>query len=222
MGGESATASTAGRPRDRVRHGAVLDAVRAIVADVGYSKLTIDAVAERAGVSRTLVYRWWASKAELVQEALFPFLIGRPTPDTGTLEGDLRVLVQYQVESFSRPEMMRGLPGLVADLEADPALRERAEQEFAAPASERWIAVFRRAAERGEVDAGIDATLGFEAATGMIIQLLRLSDLRRQELVDYMVGILLRGLGGTVRRGSGPASSGGGIRSSRGTGRSKK
>jgi len=119
-----------GRPRDADRHGAVLAATRELLRESGYSRLTIDGVAERGAVSRTLIYRWWSTKAELVQEALFPFDSGRATPDSGSFAADLRILVEHKVDSFSRPEMVRGLPGRHADLVADPELRRKTEREF--------------------------------------------------------------------------------------------
>lgn len=190
-------AGVIGRPRDADRHGAVLAATCELLREVGYSRLTIDGVAERAAVSRTLIYRWWATKAELVQEALFPFHSGRSTPDTGSFARDLRLLVEHKVDSFSRPEMLRGLPGLHADLVADADLRKKTERDFTAPALERWLEVFDRAAERGDLPAGVDARTAFQACTGLVMRLTQGRSLKRADLVEYVTGLLLHGLAGT-------------------------
>jgi AcrR family transcriptional regulator len=187
-----------GRPRDADRHGAVLAATRELLREAGYSRLTIDGVADRAEVSRTLIYRWWSTKAELVQEALFPFDTGRSTPDTGSFEGDLRVLVEHKVDSFSRPEMVRGLPGLHADLVADPELRRKTEREFTAPSLARWTHVFERAAARGDIDPRVDERLAFQACTGLVMRLTQDRSRRRGEVVDYVTSLLLHGLGATA------------------------
>jgi AcrR family transcriptional regulator len=187
-----------GRPRDADRHGAVLAATRELLREAGYSRLTIDGVADRAAVSRTLIYRWWSTKAELVQEALFPFDAGRATPDTGSFAGDLRVLVEHKVDSFSRPEMVRGLPGLHADLVADAELRRKTEREFTAPSLARWVEVFARAAGRGEIDRLVDPRLAFQACTGVVMRLTQARSLRRGELVEYVTSLLLGGLHATA------------------------
>jgi AcrR family transcriptional regulator len=189
-----------GRPRDAERHGAVLAATCELLREVGYSRLTIDGVAERAAVSRTLIYRWWATKAELVQEALFPFHSGRSTPHTGSFARDLRLLAEHKVDSFSRPEMLRGLPGLHADLVADAELRKKTERDFTAPALERWVEVFERAAVRGDLPAGVDARTAFQACTGLVMRLTQARSLKRAELVEYVTGLLLHGLAGTDGR----------------------
>jgi AcrR family transcriptional regulator len=193
--------ATLGRPRDADRHGAVLAATRELLREAGYSRLTIDGVAERAAVSRTLIYRWWSTKAELVQEALFPFDSGRATPDTGSFAGDLRVLVEHKVDSFSRGEMVRGLPGLHADLVADPELRRKTEREFTAPSLARWVEVFTRAADRGEIDRLVDARLAFQACTGLVMRLTQGRSQRRGELVEYVTSLLLHGLAATATAG---------------------
>jgi AcrR family transcriptional regulator len=186
-----------GRPRDAERHGAVLAATCELLREVGYSRLTIDGVAERAAVSRTLIYRWWATKAELVQEALFPFHSGRSTPNSGSFARDLRLLVEHKVDSFSRPEMLRGLPGLHADLVADAELRRKTERDFTAPALERWMQVFERAVARGELPADLDARIAFQACTGLVMRLTQGRSLKRADLVEYVAGLLLHGLGGS-------------------------
>ena len=190
-----------GRPRDADRHGAVLAATRELLREAGYSRLTIDGVAERGAVSRTLIYRWWSTKAELVQEALFPFDSGRATPDSGSFAADLRILVEHKVDSFSRPEMVRGLPGLHADLVADAELRRKTEREFTAPSLARWLEVFARAVARGEIDRRVDPRLAFQACTGLVMRLTQGRAQRRGELVDYVVALLLHGVGATATGG---------------------
>jgi AcrR family transcriptional regulator len=190
--------SALGRPRDQERHEAVLAATRGLLRELGYSRLTIDGVAERAAVSRTLIYRWWSTKAELVQEALFPFEMDRATPDTGSFAGDLRRLVEHKVDSFARPEMVRGLPGLHADLVADPELRRKTEREFTEPSLQRWAEVFARAVRRREIGADVDPRTAFQACTGIVMRLTQGRALKRVGLVDYVTTLLLGGLPGAA------------------------
>ena len=79
-----------GRPRDADREDAILAATRALVAEIGYERLTIEAVAARARASKATIYRRWPGKAELVAEALrCRPQATRVMPDTGDLREDV-------------------------------------------------------------------------------------------------------------------------------------
>src|SRR4051794_33161402 len=78
-----------GRPRDQRAEGAILDATVALVGEVGFGNLTVDAVAARAGVGKATIYRRWASKEELVIAAVTCLRHGVEAPDTGSVVDDL-------------------------------------------------------------------------------------------------------------------------------------
>ncbi|UOZ05541.1 TetR/AcrR family transcriptional regulator [Amycolatopsis sp. WQ 127309] len=63
------SASKAGRPRSEAARTAVLHAVDDMLVDIGYAAMTMKGIAERAGVGRQTVYRWWSNKAEILLEA---------------------------------------------------------------------------------------------------------------------------------------------------------
>src|SRR3954447_19533542 len=95
-----ATTSRPGQPspdprrRDpRVRR-AILDATVTLLEEVGYGRLTIEAIAARAGGSKQTIYRWWPGKAALIMEAFIAAGEERvPEPDTGSLVGDLEAIL---------------------------------------------------------------------------------------------------------------------------------
>jgi AcrR family transcriptional regulator len=107
-----AAIKTAGRPRDDTRDAVILEATTAVLKDVGYDRLTIDAVAARAKASKATVYRRWPNKAALVVEAigtLKPALEpgAEPLclfPDTGSLRGDLIAGLQAIATRLSTDE----------------------------------------------------------------------------------------------------------------------
>ena len=83
-------AAAAQRPRvEGLREQEILDAALVVLADVGYDRLTMDAVAHRAKASKATLYRRWSSKATLVVEALARTKGTPPVPDTGDLRSDL-------------------------------------------------------------------------------------------------------------------------------------
>ncbi len=108
-GGE-ATAETAprGRPRSDKAHKAILAAAAELLLARGLSAVSMDAVAERAGVSKATIYRWWPTKETLALDALYTeWAAARPSPrDTGTLRGDLLALL--------RPWARQAAPGPTA------------------------------------------------------------------------------------------------------------
>src|SRR5215467_12573472 len=85
-----AAAAAAARPRvEGDREQEILTAALEVLADVGYDRLTMDAVAQRAKASKATLYRRWNSKATLVVEALARTKGVPVTPDTGALRSDL-------------------------------------------------------------------------------------------------------------------------------------
>lgn len=157
-----------GRPRDERSHAAIVTAAAELVAEVGYHATSVSAVAARAGVGKDTVYRRWSGKAGLVYEAVFTVTDNSPLPDTGSLEGDLRVLVQGLIDEFSAPAAAAALPGLLADFAADPALRDSIRGTFLRPARERLLELFARAEGRGETVAEVPDTLVLDALVGTV------------------------------------------------------
>src|SRR3954447_6644599 len=78
-----------GRPRDESRDAVILAATLEVLADVGYDRLTMDAVAARAKASKATLYRRWTNKVTLVIEALQHAKSPTDVPDTGSLREDL-------------------------------------------------------------------------------------------------------------------------------------
>src|SRR6266480_2100827 len=70
MPAASEAPATPGRPRSQRAKRAIFNAVRALVAEGGYPAATIEAIAERSGVAKTTIYRWWANRPALVVEVL--------------------------------------------------------------------------------------------------------------------------------------------------------
>lgn len=129
----SASSQGPGRPRQPDIDQRVLGATRALLAEVGYARLTVDAVASRAGVGKAAIYRRYASRTELIYAALFadPVLLHRSdVVDTGSLAGDLSAEVADLLALFGDPVAQAAVPGLLVDLAADQAWVERAQDLY--------------------------------------------------------------------------------------------
>jgi len=157
------------RPRLPSADHAIVDATRALLLERGYAGVSIEGVAARAGVAKTTVYRRWPSKAELVFEAAIHHSRLGPAPDTGSLVDDLAAVAAIIVRNLSRPVAAATLPGLIADLSQDRALRDRVIARFIG-AEQAWIAtIMRRAAGRGEAGENVDPDLVLDLLVGPVV-----------------------------------------------------
>jgi AcrR family transcriptional regulator len=151
----------------RVR-AAVLAAALEELAAVGYADLTIEAVAERAGVHRTTVYRRWPDKRSLVLGALLDYAADQLTlPDTADLRRDLLLLGRAIDSDLGRPQAHALLCTMVADRPGSSELSDVRTQFWA----DRWRqaqAIPRRAIERGELPAGTDPAAVIDMLVGPI------------------------------------------------------
>lgn len=183
-----------GRPRDTQRHAAILQAARELVLELGYTRVTIDGIAKRSGASRTTLYEWWGHRAVLVQEALFSDHSDWPLPETGSFESDLAALVDELVREMIRPEIVRGLPALWAEIEANPELKQNANAVYAAPMLSRWQQVFEAAAERGEISHEADPRAALHVVIGSLWVMTQSRSLPRERLAPYLLALLLGGI----------------------------
>ena len=148
-----------GRKRDHTRDADILDAAIAVLAEIGYDRMTMDMVALRARAGKATMYRRWPSKAELVLEAI-AHMKGNQVdhddlPTTGNLRDDLLAL--FKPQSFEDEQLkMRAMAGLSSMLSQHREFAEAANAAIVEP----WAAVNRllisRAIERGEVAAVVD------------------------------------------------------------------
>jgi AcrR family transcriptional regulator len=151
----SAVDKTAGRPRDPRIDASILRAAAELLVKIGYSNLTMAAVADRAGTTKTALYRRWSSKAELVHEAAFPATpTALVTPSTSFAD-DVRAMVEATRDVFTTPVVRAALPGLVADMASDADLNSRVMQRF----TDLFAAVHdrvRRAVDEGDARADLN------------------------------------------------------------------
>jgi AcrR family transcriptional regulator len=148
-----------GRPLDARRDSDLRQAALELVAEIGYDRMTIDAVATRAKAGKATVYRRWASKAELVIDAFVREALGTDDlPDTGSLRGDLLALSRRLWEAPGPSNRARVMAGLVSALLSHPELRQ-AMDSVSGPPHTLVLEIFGRAASRGEIPVASDLAL---------------------------------------------------------------
>jgi AcrR family transcriptional regulator len=141
-----------------------------ILQNDGYAALNIEAIAARAGVSKQTIYRWWASAAFIVLEALLSDMPAQEglVPDTGSLKGDLLDLVRPTVRVLAA----RRAPiykAMIAEAQADPRFAEAFRTQLMAAHREVVRAIVARAQLRGEVAYDVDAELAADLIYGPIL-----------------------------------------------------
>ena len=196
-GGES---GAAGRPRSGQAHRAILDATLELLLEVGFSALTVEGVASRAGVGKATIYRRWPSKLPLVVEA-FGRLPAFEDIDTGTLAGDLKAMLTRYLEEFISTPLATVYPSLAAErahnpelgLVLDPVLKGRRRPLEAA---------LQRGVVRGEIAPNTDLDLAADLIVGPIAVRLffrgmKISPGMVDPMVDLALGGVLRDLRGT-------------------------
>lgn len=192
-GAQSVTA--AGRPRDPRIDAAILGATADLLVEIGYSNLTMAAVAERAGTTKTALYRRWSSKAELVHEATFPTAPTALTAPEGDIAGDVRSMIAATRDVFSSPVVRAALPGLIADMADDAELSARVVSRFTGVFGVVGTRL-AHAVQRGQIHPDIDAGRLIEIIGGAT--LLRLLLAPDQELddewVDQTAAIVVHGV----------------------------
>ncbi|WP_216896656.1 TetR/AcrR family transcriptional regulator [Nocardia alni] len=150
--------SRGGRPLDSSRDPVFREAALALLAEVGYDRLTMEAVAARTGAAKTTIYRRWPGKAELVVDALNGLKGDPEIADTGSLRQDLRALAE-SITSAEGHFGARITIGMVNALAHDGELRQVFGNRFIAPRMAGFRTVFERAVARGEMPEGHDLDL---------------------------------------------------------------
>lgn len=155
-------ATKLGRKRDHTRDAEILDATLEVLAETGYDGMTIDMVAARAKAGKATVYRRWASKPDLVLDAVACMKSNdidlTTLPDTGTLRGDLIAMIKAPTirEGERKLKIMAGIVSMIA---RDPELASAAQEALVEPRASANRVLFQRAIDRGEISADVDVDL---------------------------------------------------------------
>lgn len=153
-----------GRPRSAEADAAILEATRASLVDLGWSKLTMGDVATRAGVAKTTLYRRWAGKNELVVDAVAVLFDELELPDLGSLAADVQAVVLQFAALLERPETKTALMAVVAESTRDEPLRDRIRDSIVARQKHLVLQGRERAQRRGELPAEPDTVVAARTA----------------------------------------------------------
>nr|WP_223166630.1 TetR/AcrR family transcriptional regulator [Nonomuraea sp. SYSU D8015] len=178
---------------------AVLDAARELVSEHGYAKVTIEAIAARAGVGKQTIYRWWPSKGAVIFDSILALSEGQEgmrLPDTGDLEADLKTVMRATVAEFADPVFEAPIRALNMEIISDPALAAQYREKLAGPVDEAKKERLRTAQRAGQLAADADLDLVLEVLYAPLYQRWLLgSGPLTPEYADTLVEITLRAFG---------------------------
>jgi AcrR family transcriptional regulator len=148
---------------------AVLEAADDLLVERGFAGVTIEGIAAKAGVAKQTIYRWWDSKTDILFDALTQDAAEFFTePDTGSLGADLRARLRELATFLTGTDAGAVLRALAGQAQHDPAVAARFESEFISGQRELDRLPFRRAASRGELNAGADFELAIDQLAGPV------------------------------------------------------
>ncbi|MEU3453765.1 TetR/AcrR family transcriptional regulator [Micromonospora sp. NPDC006766] len=156
-----------------VLRGEITTAIRTAVvqelAEVGYGRLSIEAVARRAGVSKTAIYRRWRSKLDLVLD-MVSAVAGRNLPllDTGSLLGDLEILLHVLARALRHRLASQIIPDLLAEAARNPQIAEKLQQALGDYQQTVGRILIGRAVERGELPPETDPRCAVDLIVGPV------------------------------------------------------
>lgn len=148
-----------GRPRSAAADRAILQATLDLLGEVGYAAMSIEAIAARAGVGKATIYRRYASKEELVADAI-ESRFGEeeePIPDTGSLWEDLELVIKEIVETMLSDLGRQTMALIVSTASSSPQFAQIYYTKYIAPHRDEFVTLFDRARARGEITHSVDA-----------------------------------------------------------------
>jgi AcrR family transcriptional regulator len=158
-----------GRPRSAQSHQAMLQATLELLAEVGFEAMSIEAIAARAGVGKTTIYRRYSGKAELVADAIESIREEIIIPDTGSLWGDMDALIQNAAQISLNPLGRQTVAMIISSASSNAEFAQIYWTKYLQPRREAFAVVLERAKARQEIEPNLDPGLVFDTMSGIML-----------------------------------------------------
>ncbi|SDM76185.1 TetR/AcrR family transcriptional regulator [Actinacidiphila guanduensis] len=158
-----------GRKRSEQTRLAILAAAYELTLEVGFAGVTVEGVAKRAGAGKQTVYRWWATKADVLLEALaLKADLTVSTADQGSFEAEVDAFLRDSAALLAVPGVVPVLRSLMAEAQRDTDFRHRFQDGFLTRRRAAFETVVARAAARGDKPVHLTAALAADLVFGLI------------------------------------------------------
>jgi AcrR family transcriptional regulator len=189
--------SLSGRPRSIHADQAILQATLDLLAEVGYQSISIEAIAARAGVGKTTIYRRYTSKEELVADAIESLRDDLAIPDTSSFWGDMDILINNAARKIDSPLGRQTLALIISTASSNPQFAEVYWTKYTKLRREAFSKVLERAKSRGEIHKDADVDLIIDLVSGSLYYALIFKP-TTEPVEAYMrrtMNLLLKGIG---------------------------
>ncbi|MNB73824.1 Fatty acid metabolism regulator protein [compost metagenome] len=187
-----------GRPRNIETQQSILSASYDLLQEEGFGSVTVEKIAERAGVSKATIYKWWPNKAAVVIDGFLSAATERmPLPDTGSVYED----VLLHATNFARFMISREgkmLAEIIGEGQSDPAIAEAYRTRYFQPRRRDARKLLERGAERGELKEGLDIAIALDLIYGPIFYRMLLTGEKLDD--DYVRQLVTTGFNGFSSR----------------------
>ncbi|MEC4811744.1 MAG: TetR/AcrR family transcriptional regulator [Scytonema sp. PMC 1069.18] len=160
---------SSGRPRSTQSHQAILQATLELLAEVGFDGMSMDAIANRAGVGKTTIYRRYSSKEELVADAIESVREEIVIPDTGNLWGDIDVLIENAARITLNPLGRQTVAMIISSASNNSQFAQIYWKKYLQPRRQAFRVVVERAKVRNEIPVDLDSGLVFDVMSGIML-----------------------------------------------------
>ena len=186
-----------GRPRSTHADQAILQATLDLLAEVGYQSMSIEAIASRAGVGKTTIYRRYTSKEELVADAIESLRADLTIPDTGSFWGDMEIAIENAAKKILSPLGRQTLALIISTASSNPQFAQVYWTKYTMPRREAFAIVLQRAKARGEIDKNADVDLIFDLLSGSLYYaiIFKPTDEPVETYMRRITQLLLQGMG---------------------------
>ena len=174
-----------GRPQSARIRQAILDSTLQLLIEQGYERMSIEAVASHAGVGKATIYRRWATKEEMVSEALSTIIVQVPIPDSGNTQQDLKSLLRQFATAANRPQFGPAVRRAIGTATSNPQFLEIIWNNHASPRRQAIQQVLDRAYRRGELRLDVDLEMAVDMLAGAIVFRLLFDRLDSTSLLQY-------------------------------------
>ena len=186
-----------GRPRSETARKAVLAAAADLLLDHGLHAVSMDTIAERAGVSKATIYRWWPKKEILALDMLFTEW-SAVTPqqyESGLLRSDLIALLRAWTRLSSSRHYGRVVAALLTEARTDPAFSAEYQRRIIEPRRDQARMIFGDAVARGEIPPETKVEVAIDLLYGPLYhRLLHGHAPLDDQFVDDLVDMALAGI----------------------------
>ena len=158
-----------GRPRSIESHQAILETTLSLLAEVGFEAMSIEAIASRAGVGKTTIYRRYSGKEELVAAAIESIREEIEIADTGSLWGDIDAIVENAAQTTLSPLGRQAVAMIISSASTNPQFAQLYWKSYLQPRRQAFSVVIERAKARSEVADDLDPGLVFDAMSGIML-----------------------------------------------------